>query len=82
MKKIVIFTGNELRHLSIHDYFLKSKVKLLKTFSEKSDQDIKKRLGSNLKNNTILKRQFELRKKNEKKFFKKIKKKIEKNKIY
>ena len=75
MKKIVIFTGNELRHLSIHDYFLKSKVKLLKTFSEKSDQDIKKRLGSNLKNNPILKRHFELRKKNEKKFFKKIKKK-------
>ena len=73
MKKIVIFTGNELRHLSIHNYFLKSKIKLLKTFSETSDQDIKKRLGSNFKNSSILKKHFKLRKESEQFFFKKIK---------
>ena len=58
MKKIVIFTGNELRHLFIHNHFIKSKIKLLKTFSETTDQDIKKRLGNKFKNNSILKKHF------------------------
>ena len=74
MKKIVIFTGNELRHLFIHNYFIKSKIKLLKTFSETTDQDIKKRLGNNFKNNSILKKHFKLRDESEKVFFNEIKK--------
>ena len=75
MKKIVFLTGNELRHFFIHNYLIKSKINLLKTYSEKSDKDIKIRLGNDYEKSEILKKHFKLRKESERQYFKSIKKK-------
>ncbi len=75
MKKVVFLTGNELRHFFIHNYLINSKINLLKTYSEKSDKDIKIRLGNHYKKSKILKNHFKLRKESEKAYFKSINKK-------
>ena len=63
MKKVVFLTGNELRHFFIHNYLINSKINLLKTYSEKSDKDIKIRLGNHYKKSKILKITSNLEKK-------------------
>ena len=80
-KKIVLFTGGEERHIFLHNFLLKNKINILKTFSENSKQDIKKRIGKELSKSNILKKHFQLRKKSEKKFFFNFNKKFNFNKI-
>lgn len=80
-KKIVLLTGDENRHLYFHNFLIKNKIKLVRTFCENSKNDIKNRIGKELIKSLVLKNHFKLRKESEKKYFFNFNRQFKKKKI-